>query len=135
MFNPQELILFSHFSSKENKNKLCKFLHIDKIRRFTRFGNPAWSLKWSFLMWKLLNVITFTKGYWAKLFSYCYHSVNNITFRKYFFWWAPFGCLYFLSFKLLNEPELGAGIDPGMSLTPLPSSIGWDLNPQPSNCE
>jgi len=41
-----------------------------------------------------------------------------------FFWCAPFGCLYFLSFQLLNEPELGVGIDPGMALTPFPSSIG-----------
>ncbi len=33
---------------------------------------------------------------------------------------------------LLNEPELGAGIDPGMAFNPFPSSI-WirrDLNPQ-----
>jgi len=44
----------------------------------------------------------------------------------YFFWCAPFGYLYFLSFQLLNEPGLGAGIDAGMALTPLPSSIGWD---------
>ncbi len=34
-----------------------------------------------------------------------------------------------------NEPELGVGIDPGMALTPLPSSIGQGLNPQPSDCE
>ncbi len=34
-----------------------------------------------------------------------------------------------------NEPELGVGIDPGMALTPLPSSIGRVLNPQPSDCE
>jgi len=26
----------------------------------------------------------------------------------------------------LNQPGLGAGIDHGMALTPLPSSIGWD---------
>jgi len=32
-----------------------------------------------------------------------------------------------------NEPELGVGIDPGMALTPLPSSIGWGLNPRPSD--
>jgi len=25
-----------------------------------------------------------------------------------------------------NEPELGVGIDPGVALTPLPSSIGLD---------
>jgi len=34
-------------------------------------------------------------------------------------------CIFF-SFQLLNEPGLGAGIDPGMALTPLPSSIEWD---------
>jgi len=36
--------------------------------------------------------------------------------------WLP----VFYSFQLLNEPALGAGINPGMALTPLPSSIGWD---------
>jgi len=34
-----------------------------------------------------------------------------------------------------NEPELGVGINPGMALTPLPSSIGQGLNPRPSDCE
>jgi len=34
-----------------------------------------------------------------------------------------------------NEPELGVGINPGMALTPLPSSIGWGLNPRPSDRE
>jgi len=41
----------------------------------------------------------------------------------HFFWCAPFGYLYFLSFQL-NEPGLGAEIDPGMALIPYPSSIG-----------
>ncbi len=41
----------------------------------------------------------------------------------------------FFLFQLLNEPELGAGIDPGNALTPFPSSIRWDLNPTPSDCE
>jgi len=27
-----------------------------------------------------------------------------------------------------NDPELGVGIDPGMALTPLPSSIGLDMD-------
>jgi len=36
---------------------------------------------------------------------------------------------------IYNEPELGADIDSGMALTPLPSSIGWGSNPQPSDCE
>jgi len=40
------------------------------------------------------------------------------------FWCAPFGYQYFLSFQLLNEPGLGAGIDPGMALAPFPLSIG-----------
>jgi len=29
----------------------------------------------------------------------------------------------------VHEPELGVGIDPGMALTPLPSSIGQGSNP------
>jgi len=44
-------------------------------------------------------------------------------FFKIVFWCAPFGYLYFLSFQL-NEPGLGAGIDPGIALTLYPSSIG-----------
>jgi len=39
-------------------------------------------------------------------------------------------CIFFY-----DEPELGAENDPGMALTPLPSSIGQGSNPQPSNCE
>ncbi len=35
--------------------------------------------------------------------------------------------VFFLFFY--NEPELGVEIDPGMALTPLPSSIGRGLNP------
>ncbi len=35
----------------------------------------------------------------------------------------------------MNEPGLGEGIYPGMALTPIPSSIGRDSNPQPSNRE
>jgi len=34
-----------------------------------------------------------------------------------------------------NEPKLGVGIDPGMALTPLPSSIGRGLNPRPFDRE
>jgi len=40
-----------------------------------------------------------------------------------FFWCAPFCYLFFLSFQL-NEPGLGAGIDPGKALIPFSSSIG-----------
>jgi hypothetical protein len=58
---------------------------------------------------------------------------KNNFFLKYFFWCAPFGYLYFLYLIILNEPGLDAGIDPGMVLTPLPSSIGrWSI-PRPSN--
>ena len=41
----------------------------------------------------------------------------------------------FFLIQLMNEPGLGAEIDPGMALTPLPSSIGLGLNPRPSDCE
>ncbi len=44
--------------------------------------------------------------------------------------WLPIFFLFFL-----NEPELGAGIDPGMAFNPFPSSIlvktRQDSNPQP----
>jgi len=53
------------------------------------------------------------------------NEVNKLLFfLKIFFWCAPFGYLYFHSYQLLYEPGLGAGIDPGMALTPFPSSIG-----------
>jgi hypothetical protein len=51
--------------------------------------------------------------------------------KIFFFWCSPFGYLYFLSFLIMNEP----GIDPGMALTPLPSSIGRGSIPRPSNRE
>ncbi len=41
--------------------------------------------------------------------------------------------VFFLFFY--NELELGAGINPGMALTPLPSSIRLGLNPRPSDHE
>jgi hypothetical protein len=57
---------------------------------------------------------------------------------KMFFFQKKFGvphlatCIFLFFY---NEPELGVGIDPGMALTPLPSSIGQGLNPRPSDCE
>jgi hypothetical protein len=59
------------------------------------------------------------------------YYISTHTHYLTFFWYAPFGCLYFI----YNEPELGAGIDPGMALTPLPSSIGRGSNPRPSDRE
>jgi len=55
-----------------------------------------------------------------------------------------FACLRLNFFKLIflatciffyYEPELGVGINPGMALTPFPSSNGRGSNPQPSDCE
>jgi hypothetical protein len=49
--------------------------------------------------------------------------------------WLPI----FFSYFSTNEPELGAGIDPGMAFNPFPSSIldkmRQDSNPQPLDCE
>ncbi len=39
------------------------------------------------------------------------------------------------SYFFHNEPELRVGINPGMALTPLQSSIGRGLNPRPSDRE
>jgi len=54
-------------------------------------------------------------------------------FKKYFFGVPHLATCIFLFFY--NEQELGVGIDPGMALTPLPSSIGRGSNPQPSDHE
>ena len=54
-------------------------------------------------------------------------------FKMFFLVCAPFGCYIFLSFHLLNEQ--GPIIDPGMALTPFPSRIRWDSNPQPFDRE
>ncbi len=37
----------------------------------------------------------------------------------------------FIFLFFYNEPELGVGIDPGMDMTPLLSSIGRGSNPRP----
>jgi hypothetical protein len=43
---------------------------------------------------------------------------------------------YFFSCSPWGEPDLGTEIDPGMVMTPFPSSIlGQDLNPQPHDRE
>jgi len=54
-------------------------------------------------------------------------------FFKYFFGVPHLATCIFLFFY--NEPELSVEIDPGMALTPLPSSIGWGLNSRPSDYE
>jgi len=53
-------------------------------------------------------------------------SLNLIFFLNLFLVcpiWLP---IFFFLFQLLNEPGLGEGIDPGMALTPFPSSIVLD---------
>ncbi len=62
----------------------------------------------------------------------------NWFLKSFFCRFAPFGYLYFSYFSI-NEPKLGAGIDPGLAFNPFPSSIlnkmRQDLNPQPLDCE
>jgi hypothetical protein len=57
----------------------------------------------------------------------------TLTFFKYFFRVPHLATCIFLFFY--NEPELGGEINPGMALTPLPSSIGRGSNPRPSDRE
>ena len=64
-------------------------------------------------------------------FKICLFFILNVVFLVYSIW-LP---LYYFFFPSINEPGLGSGIDPGMALTPFLSSIGWDLNPRPSNHE
>jgi len=56
-----------------------------------------------------------------------------MTLKKIFFGVTHLATCIFLIFY--NELELGAETDPGMVLTPLPSSIGLGANPQPTDRE
>jgi len=60
-------------------------------------------------------------------------SILDKVLKKYFFGVPHLATCIFLFFY--NEPELGVGIDPGMALTSLPSSIGQGSNPWPSDRE
>jgi len=66
-----------------------------------------------------------------------FQSFRLVNVLRYFFITKSMRGLYFIFYFLVcpiwlpvfffyNEPELGAEIDPGMALTPLPSSIGRD---------
>jgi hypothetical protein len=56
---------------------------------------------------------------------------GHIFLNKLFFGVPHLATCIFLI--LSNLPEFCAEIDPGMALIPLPSSIGWRSNLQPSN--
>jgi len=56
------------------------------------------------------------------LFFYTENLYDKV--KKYFFGVPHLATCIFLFFY--NEPELGVEIDPGIALTPLPSSIGRD---------
>ncbi len=74
----------------------------------TNFGNPASNT---------LNLSV--NGFVIRGFEYPWTLMKG----KNIFWCALSGYLYFLYFQIMNEPGLGAGIGPGMGLTPFPSSI------------
>jgi hypothetical protein len=57
----------------------------------------------------------------------------NTEFFKYFFLLAcPIRLAAYIFYLFSNKQELGTEIDPGIVITPFPSSLlGQDLNPQP----
>jgi hypothetical protein len=68
----------------------------------------------------------------------CFDIAFKAMLLSFFFCFFFFGLHYLATCIFLffyNEPELGVGIDPGMALTPLPSSIGWGSIPRPSDHE
>jgi len=66
--------------------------------------------------------------------SYFTSFLKYLLFKKQLFLVCPI-LLPVFSYFFYNEPEPGVGINPGMALTPLPSSIGRGSNPQPSDRE
>ncbi len=83
-----------------------------------------------------------TLNFYAVRFTPCASKIGvNLLAQKLplecFFKCFFVGLLHIFSYFSMNEPELGAGIDPGMAFNPFPSSI-WirrDSNPQPLDCE
>ncbi len=59
--------------------------------------------------------------------------IESSDFLKYYFGVPHLATCIFSFFY--NEPKLSVGIDPGMALTQLASSIGQGLNPRPPDCE
>jgi len=72
-------------------------------------------------------------GFHLKTMEVCNLDKQLILFFNFFI--IFFGVPHLATCIFYNEPELGLGIDPGMALTPLPSSIGQGSNPRPSDCE
>ena len=96
----------TRFSNREKKSlRQNKNGHRNKNSYAIFFCNKTGVLY--LLYWRII---------WFKL------SIKGISL-SYFFWWAPFGYQCFLSG--VNEPGLSTRIDPGMALTPFPSSLGW----------
>ncbi len=65
--------------------------------------------------------------------------VRSIYFLKNVFVGLPHLATYIFLIFSTNEPELGAGFNPGMAFNPFPSSsldkTRRDSNPQPLDCE
>ncbi len=73
---------------------------------------------------------------WFNISKYEFMLVLTLIFKCFFLLVCPIWLPIF-SYFFTNEPELGAGIDPGMTFNPFPSSI-WirqDSNPPPLDCE
>jgi len=67
------------------------------------------------IQFNLFNLIRFWRG-----------SLNITNNKKIFFWCALFGYLYFSFFSIIEWTRIGYFNQPGMALTPFPSSVGWD---------
>jgi hypothetical protein len=74
-----------------------------------------------------LTVLATSKIDLWTIIKYVLSNRHNRPFLNFFFGVPHLATCIFLFFY--NEPELGVGIDPGLALTPLPSSIGQGLNP------
>jgi len=70
--------------------------------------------------WKSILTCNKNWSFWDKI-----AFIGLTLFKKRYFFGLPYlaTCIFLFFY---NEPELGAGIDPGMALTPLSSSIELD---------
>ncbi len=94
---------------------------------------PHWNIVTASYTTKLIDVKSIFLKYFKTSFS-CSPITKLTRPCKLLFFGVPYmaTCIFLIFY---NEPELGEEIDPGMAFTPLPSCIGWGLNPRPSNRE
>jgi len=111
-----------------NRQKIKSLDVVGKIRREIQnlklFRHPhiikLYQVHKKLICSSLTVLCTYTWNVWMIDVAAVKHNGFQLRFFLFtFLLCAPFCNMYCISFQLLNEPGWGAGIDPGMALTPI----------------